>query len=235
MWKKKFIASKWEESKGVIWTLRKKKPSAICHLWSLGFSITFYASFLSSLFLHEMILVFTMKGSSWEPTDSFSKKGLFIGSEIFFSASSLFGHLCSEEKMEKRVMSWRRNERRYSMLLWVTQKTQTNFTCTFTTMMMMQKNLLLLLSWEFSWPAKRLFFKMSHRESHRYFLSTSFPSFPFDLLPYGELKKNHKFPISQLWFVHYYPLTPILLTTLFLSQRIFFMAFSSSWHGIQSK
>ena len=63
---------------------KEKRPSAICHLWSLGFSITFYASFLSSLFLHEMILVFTIKGSSWEPTDSFSKKGLFIGSEIFF-------------------------------------------------------------------------------------------------------------------------------------------------------
>ena len=28
MWKKKFIASKWEESKGVIWTLRKKKDQA---------------------------------------------------------------------------------------------------------------------------------------------------------------------------------------------------------------
>ena len=165
----------------------------------------------------------------------FLKKACSLEVRFFFSIVTLWSFvLWRKDGKTRHVMKKKRKAIQHATLGY-TKKTQTNFTCTFTTMMMRQKNLLLLLSWEFSWPAKRLFFKMSHRESHRYFLSTSFPSFPFDLLPYGELKKNHKFPISQLWFVHYYPLTPTLLSTLFLSQRIFFMAFSSSRHGIQSK
>ena len=231
MWKKKFIASKWEESKGVIWTLRKKKPSAICHLWSLGFSITFYASFLSSLFLHEMILVFTMKGSSWEPTDSFSKKGLFIGSEIFFQhRHSLV--ICVLKKRWKNASCHE-------------EETKGDTACYFG--LHKKPRPILLVHLQQWWWCRRIFYYCSPEnfldQQNDYFskchivnrIATSFPSFPFDLLHYGELKKNHKFPISQLWFVHYYPLTPILLTTLFLSQRIFFMAFSSSRHGIQSK
>ena len=181
-----------------------------------------------------MILVFTIKGSSWEPTDSFSKKGLFIGSEIFFSIVTLWSFvLWRKDGKTRHVMKKKRKAIQHATLGYT--KNPDQFYLYIYNNDDDAVDLLLLLSWEFSWPAKRLFFKMSHRESHRYFLSTSFPSFPFDLLPYGELKKNHKFPISQLWFVHYYPLTPILLSTLFLSQRIFFMAFSSSRHGIQSK